>query len=396
MAVRSEAFWLARRREMLLPPGEVQLNAGTLSPTPRPVLEAVERLRRRQAASPTDFVTREGPGRIQRSRARLAAFLRADPEDLLLLPNVTHGLNVVAASRLLRRGEEILLTDHEYGAMAACWKRAAEASGAVVRVMQLPFEAETEEAVVDAFRRALTSRTRVLFFSHVTCTTGLVVPAAEICAAARRRGVTTVVDGAHAPGMVAVDLGRIGADFYGANVHKWMMGPSGCGFLHARRSRKTRLRSLITSWGWGYPPSRREWDSGWGGSYWQRDFEFMGIVDRTPHMVIPEILDFRRRLGGEAAIASRVRGLSDCARARLAGIGLRAATPKNPALRGALLAFELPRRAPGDLRERIWRHARVETAVTEAAGRRFLRVSLAWFNTREEVDRLAVALQQIL
>jgi isopenicillin-N epimerase len=213
---------------------------------------------------------------------------------------------------------------------------------------------------------------------------------------ARRRGVTTVVDGAHAPGMVPVDLGRIGADFYGANGHKWLMAPAGCGFLHARRSRKALLRSLVTSWGWGYPAARRERDSGWGGSFWQRDFEFMGVADRTPQMVLPEVLAFRRTLGGEAAIARRVRALSDYARARLAGVGLVPATPERPALHGALLAFGIPARAARTLRERIWRRHRVETAVSSAAGRHFLRLSIGWFNTREEIDRVADAVRAIL
>ena len=391
-----ESFWRDRRRQLMLAPGAAQLNAGTLSPTPRPVFDAVTRLRRLQAEGPTDFLVRQGPALIQRSRARLAAFLHADPADLLLLPNVTLAINVVAASVPLRRGDEVLMTDHEYGAMAACWRRRAAASGATVRELRLPVDVEDPGVVVEAFRRAIGRRTRVLHFSHVTCTTGLVVPAAAVCAMARRRGLVTVVDGAHAPGMVPVDLGRIGADFYGANGHKWLMAPAGCGFLHARRSRKTILRSVVTSWGWGYPPARRERDSGWGGSFWQRDFEFLGVADRTPQMVLPEVLAFRRPLGGEAAIARRVRALSDYARARLAGVGLVPATPENPALRGALLAFGIPARAARTLRERIWRRHRVETAVSSAAGRHFLRLSIGWFNTREEIDRLARAIQSIL
>jgi isopenicillin-N epimerase len=396
MRTHIESFWDARRRLVLLTPGAAQINAGTLSPTPRPVFDAVTRLRRLQAEGPTDFIARQGPVLIQRSRARLAAFLRADPADLLLLPNVTHAINVVAASVPLRRGDEILMTDHEYGAMASTWRRRAASAGATVREFRLPVDAEDPDAVVEGFRRAIGRRTRVLFFSHVACTTGLVVPAAALCALARRRGVMTVVDGAHAPGMVPVDLGRIGADFYGANGHKWLMAPAGCGFLHARRSRKALLRSIVTSWGWGYPPPRRERDSAWGGTFWQRDFEFMGVADRTPQMVFPEVLAIRRALGGEAAIARRVRALSDYARARLAGVGLVPATPENPALRGALLAFGIPARAAKTLRERIWQRHRIETAVSSAAGRYYLRLSIGWFNSREEIDRLACAIQSIL
>jgi isopenicillin-N epimerase len=396
MRIQDDSFWGIRRRSLMLAPGEAQLNAGTLSPTPRPVFEAVVRLRRRQAESPTDFIARQGPVLIQRSRARLATFLHADPADLLLIPNVTFALNIVAASVPLRRGDEVLMTDHEYGAMAACWRRTAKEAGAAVREFRLPYGAEDPDTIVDAFRFAIAPPTRVLFFSHVTCSTGLVIPAAAVCAMARRRGVTTVIDGAHAPGMVPVDLDRIGADFYGANCHKWLMSPIGCGFLHARRARKTLLRSIVTSWGWGYPTARREKDSGWGGSFWQRDFEFNGVSDRTPQMVLPEVLAFRRSLGGESAIARRVCSLLDYARSRLAGIGLVSATPLNPAMRGAMIAFEIPRRVARDLRERIWSRFRVETAVSEAAGRHYLRVSVGWFNRREEIDRLARALQAVL
>jgi len=299
---------------------------------------------------------------------------------------------VVSSSVPLRPGDEILTSDHEYGAMVSCWKRRAKKAGARLRRVRLPYDSEDAGAVVDAFRRAIGPRTRVLFFSHVTSTTGLVLPAAALCAMARRRGVITVVDGAHAAGMVPLDLGRIGADFYGANAHKWLMAPAGCGFLHVRRERKALLRSIITSWGWGYPARRRERDSGGGGSCWQRDFEFHGVTDRTPQMVLPELLAFRRRLGGERAIARRVRALSDHARARLSRLGLPPATPRNPALRGAMTAFEIPARLSRILRDRLWRRHRIEVPVTSAAGRHFLRVSTAWFNTPAEIDRLAKAL----
>ncbi len=381
---------------MMLDRGVLQLNAGTLSPTPKPVFDAVVRLRRLQAEGPTDFLSRRTPVLIQRSRSALAAFLRVDPADLLLIPNVTLAINVVAASVPLRRGDEILTTDHEYGAMVKCWRRRARSAGARIRRVRLPYDTEDPKAIVDAFRRAIGRRTRVLFFSHVTSTTGLVLPAAAVCAMARRRGVLTVVDGAHAPGMVPVDLQRIGADFYGANGHKWLMAPAGCGFLHVRRERKPLLRPIITSWGWGYPPGRREEDSLSGGTFWQRDFEFHGVADRTPQMVLPEVFEFRRGLGGEAAIGRRVRALSDHARARLSRLGLAPATPENPSLRGAMNAFEVPARLRKTLRDRLWKRHRIEIPVTSAAGKHFLRVSAAWFNTRKEIDRLAEAIAPLL
>ncbi len=204
-----------------------------------------------------------------------------------------------------------------------------------------------------------------------------------------------MVDGAHAVGMVGVNLTKIGADFYGANCHKWLMTPLGCGFLHVRPVLKSLLKPLITSWGWGNLKRRTGKLGGRLGGGWHFAFEFQGCMDRVPQMVLPEVMAFRQSLGGESAIANRVRELTRHARERLETIGLTIATPRNPELCGSMIAIELSSANPLQLRERLWRKHQLETSVTTADGKNFLRISTAWFTTRTEIDQLAAALKAI-
>ena len=349
---------------------KINLNAGTLSPTPAPVLAAVTRLRQMQSDQPTDFLARQTAPRLKRSRTALAKYLRVKPDDLLLLPNVTFAINLAVSSLKLPRGSEILMTDHEYGAMVYCWRRWAKVRGWKLRQFKLPYTTEDPGEIVAAVEKSIRPATRALFFSHVTSTTGLVLPVAELCRLARRRGIISVVDGAHAVGMVPVELN---ADFYGANCHKWLMAPLGCGFLHVRPKYKTMLQPLVTSWGWA-------------GKDWQFNLEFHGCNDRCPQMVLPEVMAFRKSLGGDAAIRNHARQLTEYARTR---IGLKPVTPRNPVLSGSMIAFELPAKHPLVKKNTLWAKHGIECPVTRANKKHYLRVSAAWFNTKAEIDQLA-------
>ena len=391
--MKNRDHWRMMRRLVHRAAGAVNLNAGTMSPTPLPVLEEVARLRRLQAAGPSDFLWRQGPALLERSRGRLAEYLSCRRDELLLLSNVTWGLNVVAGSLDLPSGSEILTTDHEYGAMDLMWRRLSERRGWRVGRVALPYRGESAGEIVRAFESAFTPRTRVLFFSHVTSTTGLVLPAGRLCRLARRRGVLSVIDGAHAPGMIPVDLRKIGADFYAANCHKWMMAPATVGFLHARRPLREMLQPPITSWGWGYEPRLAHRPTPWGGTHWQQCHEFHGCEDRTPQMVLAATLDFRKRLGGDQAVAERCRELAAHARRRLVELGLTPATPQKAELSGALVAgeFDSPDQAPPD--HWLWNNYRIECPITRSPGRAFLRISAAWFVTHREIDKLARAMR---
>lgn len=389
-----------------LPPGKLNLNAGTLSPTPLPVLRRTEELRLLQATNPSDFMWRQTPALIESARASLATYLNARPADLLLLPNITYAINLVVSSLTLPRGTEVLLTDHDYGAMVNTWQRWASVRDWNLRTVPIPLTTASSgggvttpnspDDVFSAITSAITPATRILFLYHVSSPTGLVFPLADICRYARERDILTVIDGAHGPGMIPVDLTAIGADFYASNLHKWLLCPSAGGFLHVAPHRRNDLRPLITSWGWGYERSKAFEDSKNGGSRWQWDLEFHGTADRTPQMALPSALAFRKTLGTEEQILAHYHHLSRVVRDL---IPLPCASPSHPDLHAALTIFEVPPCDPIAIRDRLYNEFHIECPITvlnsPTGPRHFLRVSTATFTTADHLAQLAAAVKTL-
>jgi isopenicillin-N epimerase len=374
----------------------INLNAGTLSPTPLALVKRIRELRQMMESNPSDFFWRQAEPLIERSRASLAKYVNCNSRDLLLLPNVTNALNIAIGSIQLPAGSEILVTNHEYGAILNAWKVRASEKSWTIRTFDLPDMSEDPMEYVRAMQHAVSPQTRVLFFSHVVFTTGLTLPAAALCKAARKMNLLTVIDGAHAPGGTKVDLSDIGADFYGANLHKWVMCPAGAGFLFADQKHHQSLKPVVTSWGYPYDFEKAYEPSGAGGSRFQWSLEYQGVMDRTPQMVVPEAIAFRESLGGEEAIFDRVRELGDYALATIGQI-LKPAIPRNYDLRGPMVSFEFPQTNgvkcdPIAVRDRFYTEFNIECPATLVGERCFLRVSTAWFNIREEIVALRKAI----
>jgi isopenicillin-N epimerase len=383
------------RAAMLLDPAVTNLNTGSFGPLPRTVLERVTALRQRLAAEPMDFLLRELPGRLWTARERLAQFLGGDPRRLVCTQNVTAAVNLVAASLMLARPGEILLTDHEYGAMQWCWERAAQRLGLTLRTFPLPMLADEPDAIVAACRAALSPRTRLLFFSHVLSPTGMVLPARELCALARQHGVLSVVDGAHAPAMVPLRLDDIDADFYGGNCHKWLLAPTGSGFLYLGRGSEDRLMPLQVSWGWLPDRGRLDARDEFGSTPRLRFCEFEGTRDICPWLAVPSAIDFQAELGFDR-IRQHNATLAAHVRARFARIGeLTPATPCHPELCGFLTALRLPAGVDAPHWRRVlWEDYRIEVPIVVRSDGLLVRVSTHFYNTTAEIDRLADAVER--
>ena len=223
---------VALREQFLLEPGLVFLNHGSFGACPRDVFASYQHWQLELERNPVAFLGRRSAALLSQARERLACSLGAQTADLVFLPNATTGVNTVAQSLRLQPGDEVLTTDHEYGACDATWQHVCARAGAVVRRVEIPLPFDAA-AFVDRMMAAVTPRTRVVFASHITSTTALIFPIAAMCHAARERGLTTLIDGAHAPGQVHLDLAALGADFYTGNCHKWLCAPKGAAFLHA-------------------------------------------------------------------------------------------------------------------------------------------------------------------
>lgn len=388
--------WSAARGGMLLAPDVAYLNAGSFGPLPRTVFDRVTELRRQLAEQPTEFMLRRVPALLWQARTRIADFVGGDPRQLLLTTNVSTAINLVASSLTLAAPGEILLSDHEYVTMRWCWERAAERLGLTVRTFAVPAMASDASEIVDAAIHAMTAQTRLLCFSHVLAPTGLILPARALCAEARRRGIVTVVDGAHGPGLLELDLAELACDFYIGSGHKWLLAPTGTGFLYLGRTGEDRLHPAQVSWGY-HPPSGPPDDrDAFGSTPRLRRLECEGTRDLCPWLALPEAIDFQAGLG-HARIRARMRALAGYARERLARPGVVPATPAHPALSGAITAFALPAGTDAArLRSELWQRFRVEASVFERPDRLLLRAANHFFNTEAEIDRLGQALEALV
>lgn len=386
------------RGHFLLEPGLVFLNHGSFGACPQEVFADYQRWQLELERNPVAFLGRRSGALLAQARARLAGSLGADAADLVFVPNATTGVNTVAQSLQLQPGDEVLATDHEYGACDATWQLVCARAGAVYRRVEipLPFDAAT---FVDRIMAAVTPRTRVVFVSHVTSTTALIFPIAALCHAARERDLTTLVDGAHAPGYVDLDLASLGADFYTGNCHKWLCAPKGAAFLHVRPEHQAELHAGVISWGYVAEASapaalggHTGFDAYVGRSVLERRLQWQGTRDIAAFLAVPAALDFlaahdwprHRARSHERALALMHRV---GARNGLAPIGADSDF-------GQMVPIPVRCRDPEALRAHLSEQYRVEVPVTQHAGRTFVRVSVQAYTSDAELQRLEAALAE--
>jgi isopenicillin-N epimerase len=360
------------RRLFLLDPDVCFLNHGSFGATPRPVFEVYQEWQRELERQPVQFLARRLDDLLMEARGPLADFVGARPEDLAFVQNATTGVNVVARSLRLAPGDEVLATDLEYGACDLTWEHWCGRSSA--RYVRKGLDLADP---VGSLFEAAGERTRAVFASHVTSSTALVLPIADICAEAHRRGLLAIVDGAHAPAQVPLDLGVLGADIYTGNCHKWLCAPKGSGFIWARPDHQEWMESPIVSWGWE------------GGGDFVSRLEKQGTKDPAAYLATPAAIDFVRAHDEP----ERSRELALAARSELAS--LLGVEPVAPDARyvGRMAAVPLPAGRDGDaLQRRLYEEDRIEVPVVSG----LLRVSFAMYNDRSDLDRLVMALRRIL
>jgi isopenicillin-N epimerase len=274
----------AHRPLWRLDPNVVFLNHGSFGACPIPVLEAQARWRERLETEPVAFLGRELEGRLDEARSTLGTFIGADPAGIAFVRNATTGVGAVLGSLRFEPGDELLTTDHEYNAILNAVRRAAERDGARMVVARIPFPIRDPSEAVEPVLAAVTPRTRLAIVSHVTSATALVMPIEAIVESLVRRGIEVLVDGAHAPGQVPLDVGALGATYYAGNAHKWLCAPKGAGFLWVQPDRRDIIRPLVTSHGANDPRAGR--------SRYHREFDWAGTDDPTPYLTIPDAIRF--------------------------------------------------------------------------------------------------------
>jgi isopenicillin-N epimerase len=371
------------------------LNHGSFGACPRAVLEAQDRWRVRMEAEPVRFFTRDLEGLLDEARTAVAAFVGTEPESLAFVPNATAGVNAVLRSLRFDPGDEILVTDHAYNACRNAVEFVAERAGARVVVAGVPFPLRAPDDVVAAVLAAVGPRTRLALLDHVTSPTGIIFPIAALVAALATRGTDVLVDGAHAPGMLPLDVRAIGAAYYVGNCHKWLCSPKGAGFLAVRADRRDRVRPVSISHGANSPRTDR--------SRFLLEFDWTGSDDPTPYLCVPEAIRCVGALvpGGWPEVMARNRALALDAQATLAGaLELDAPVPRE--MVGALATLPLPPLPPGvaadTLQDALLERLRIEVPVFPwpASPNRVVRVSAQLYNTTGDYARLGDALKNLL
>jgi isopenicillin-N epimerase len=387
MASRFADFWA-------LDPSVTFLNHGSFGACPRTVLSVQDALRARMEAAPIEFLGRKLEGAYDDVRARLGALLACDADDLALVTNATSGVNTVLRSLSFRPGDEILITDHGYNACNNAARWVADRFAARVTVATIPFPVESEDVVVERIVAAVTPATRLAIVDHVTSPTGLVFPIGRICRELAARNVDVLVDGAHAPGMVALDLDALGAAYYTGNCHKWLCAPKAAAFLHVRRDRQAPIVPLTISHGRNSDRTDR--------SRFRIDFDWVGTVDPTPWLAIPAALDFLSSLfpGGLPALYAHNRALALAARTTLCE-ALGVPVPSPASMIGTLAAVPLPgkpRRPAEELQRTLFDAHRIEVPMVPwgAARHPLVRISAQAYNDVGDYEALARALVTVL
>src|SRR5215211_3897523 len=272
----------------MIDPDVVFLNHGAYGATPRVVFEEYQHWQVELERQPVEFLGRRHDGLLEEARSKVATYLNADADDLVFITNATSGLNVIARSFPLETGDEILTTDHEYGALDLTWDYLCGKAGAHCVRHHIPLPVTSHADIVESFWSAVTPRTKIIFLSHITSPTALIFPVKEICTRAREAGILTVIDGAHAPGHIPVDLKAIGADIYSGNCHKWLCAPKGSGFLHVRPEHHEWVESLTISWGWR------------GESTFVSRNQYQGTRDIAAFLSVPAAIEFQQKHNWDA------------------------------------------------------------------------------------------------
>ncbi|MBN1642566.1 MAG: aminotransferase class V-fold PLP-dependent enzyme [Anaerolineae bacterium] len=369
----------------LLQPGVAFLNHGSYGACPRPVFEAYQAWQLELERQPVKFMQRRD-GLLREARQALGAHLGADADDLVYVTNVSLGLNIVARSVPLAPGDEVLTTDHEYGSLNRTWEFVCAKRGARYIQQPVPLPVSSVDQVVESVWAGVTPRTRVLFLSHVTSPTALVLPVEELVHRARDAGLITVIDGAHAPGQLPVDVEALGADFYAGNCHKWMMSPKGAGFLHARREMQPMLEPLVGG--------RMGQDS--QKTYLVGEHEYQGTRDYAAFLAVPAAIAFMETHDWPA-VREECHELVRYARRAVSELtGLPPITPDSPAWYSQMAILPLPPCDTGTLYRRLNAEYDIEIPVGKWNDLHIARLSVQGYNTRQDIDRLIAALAELL
>ncbi|MBU0510898.1 MAG: aminotransferase class V-fold PLP-dependent enzyme [Chloroflexi bacterium] len=378
----------AIKKQFLLNPDVIFLNHGSFGACPRPVFEAYQHWQRELERQPVEFLGRRATSLMAEARENLAAYLNCQADEVVYFPNPTTAINMVARNLDLQPGDEILTTDHEYGAMDRTWRYICGKTGARYVHQPIRLPVTTSDAFVETFWSGVTPKTRLLFISHITSPTALIFPVEEICRRAREAGLLCIVDGAHAPGQIPLDLTELGADLYTGACHKWLLAPKGSAFLYTRREMQDWLDPLVISWGYDAAPDFRS------GSIFVDYHEWQGTRDISAFLSVPAAIEFHAQNQWDT-VRERCHQLAIITRQRINALtGLPSICPDS--WLGQMFAARLPDVDVAQVKTRLYEESGIEVPIHRWNDQPLIRVSINGYNTQSDLDALVDALAELL
>jgi isopenicillin-N epimerase len=368
----------------------VFLNHGSFGATPKPVFETYQNWQLRLERQPVLFLGRELDSLLHESRIALGEYLNADADDLVYVPNATHGVNIVAHSLQLNPGDEILTTNHEYGACDYTWDFICSKTGAKYIHQSIPLPVNSEEEIVEQFWQAVTPRTKAIYVSHITSSTALRLPVEKICQRARDAGILSIIDAAHSPGQIPVDLQFLGADIVFGNCHKWMLAPKGAAFLYVRREIQSLINPLIVSWGTNPTPDIAT------GSRFIDILQWTGTKDPAAALTVATAIQFMKDHDWDK-VRCQCHVLLRQAIERICDVtNFPPLYPLDSNFYSQMGIALLPKSDLTVLKNRLYDEYKIEVPLIQWQDRHFIRVSIQGYNTQGDIDALVEALKVLL
>lgn len=363
------------------------LNFGSFGACPKPIFEDYQKWQLELEQEPVQFITVNGLQYLQNSRQSLADFLHCDSDDLVFVTNPSYAINIIAKSLKLESGDEILSTDIEYGACDKTWNYYCEKSNAKYIRQPINLPITTKEKFIEDFFKGLSKNTKAIFISHITSSTAVKFPVKEICEIAKDKGLLTIVDGAHAPGHVELNLSDIKADIYTGACHKWMLTPKGCSFLYIKKEFQHLFDPLIISWGFNalFPSHSKFLDY----------HQMQGTRDFSAFLTVPKAIEFLRtnnweKVSEDCRNMVRNNAMKFCELA-----GTRPVSPINDEFLGQMFSIPVKTTEPEKLQRHLFEHYKIEIPVMRQDKDVYLRYSINAFNTQQDLDKLYDALIEI-
>ena len=361
------------------------LNHGSFGACTKKVMNEYIQYQYQLENQPVDFIEKKVPKLLALSRSKLADFLNTSSDDIVLLDNPTTAINEVIRSLQLDRGDEIITTDHEYGAMDKAWEFITEKKGANYKRVELPFPIESSKDIFSTIVNSISQKTKILFISHITSPTGIIFPIEDLCKYARENNIITIIDGAHVPGHIQLDIKDLNPDFYIGTCHKWLCTPKGVSFLYVRRNFQDSIDPLIIGWGW------RDYDSNLSGFI--NNHEWWGTRDMSAYFCLPSALKMhqtKEMIDGRIHCLSKIPIIRDIVNDITSQMKI---CPNN--MLGQMASMVMPNIDHVNLKTTLINDYKIEIPVFKWKNMSILRVSYQVYNTEKDIEKLSTVLTKI-